>query len=151
MADVAVPFGPPGGGWSPVAGDWDSDGRDTVGLYDGAASTWYLTDSLIAPVANHVFGYGQPGAGWTALAGDWNVDRCDTVGAFDPAGAVWYLANNHGPQDPVVFGFGLPGGGWLPVAGDWDGLAALDSAAVDAAFAALGQPLADGGLDRLTG
>jgi Tol biopolymer transport system component len=151
MADVAVPFGPPGGGWSPVAGDWDSDGRDTVGLYDGAASTWYLTDSLIAPVANHVFGYGQPGAGWTALAGDWNVDRCDTVGEFDPAGAVWYLANNHGPQDPVVFGFGLPGGGWLPVAGDWDGLAALDSAAVDAAFAALGQPLADGGLDRLTG
>ena len=32
--DVMIPFGPKGGRQLPVAGDWDGNGIDAVGLYD---------------------------------------------------------------------------------------------------------------------
>ena len=50
-ADVTFAYGPAGAGWIPIAGDWDGDGTDTIGLYNPATSTFYLrnTTSLQGP------------------------------------------------------------------------------------------------------
>ena len=43
-ADVTFAYGPAGAGWIPIAGDWDGDGKDTIGLYNPATSTFYLAE-----------------------------------------------------------------------------------------------------------
>ena len=50
-ADVTFNFGAAGAGWIPIAGDWDGDGTDTIGLYNPTTSTFYLrnTTSLQGP------------------------------------------------------------------------------------------------------
>ncbi|MCC6745321.1 MAG: hypothetical protein IT175_15780, partial [Acidobacteria bacterium] len=36
-------FGAGGSDWKPVAGDWDNDGDDSIGIYSNAAGQiWYL-------------------------------------------------------------------------------------------------------------
>ena len=39
---TAFPFGTPGADQVPVAGDWDGDGRDSVGLYSRTDATFSL-------------------------------------------------------------------------------------------------------------
>jgi hypothetical protein len=41
-ADVSVQYGAANAGWLPVAGDWDGDGKDNVGLYDPHNSEFHL-------------------------------------------------------------------------------------------------------------
>ena len=50
-ADVAFAYGAAGAGWIPLAGDWDGNGTETIGLYNPATSTFYLrnTTSLQGP------------------------------------------------------------------------------------------------------
>lgn len=38
-------------GWYPVAGDWDGDGRDSLGFYDAAAETVHVRDTLTSGAA----------------------------------------------------------------------------------------------------
>ncbi len=46
-------------GWLPVVGDWNGDGKDTIGIYkDGQ---WYLRDSLTEGKPDYAFTYGGPG------------------------------------------------------------------------------------------
>ena len=100
----------------PVAGDWDGDGRDEIGIYDPAASFFVLGGR------GELFDVqlGTPGRHGLPLAGDWDGDGRDTVGVYDPAAAVFRLRNSPstGPPD-LTFRFGPPRGGWLPIAGDW--------------------------------
>src|SRR5262249_29649839 len=42
--DVA-PFAFGARGWIPVVGDWDGDGKTTVGAFDPSTGTWYLRNS----------------------------------------------------------------------------------------------------------
>ena len=44
-------YGAAGAGWMPIAGDWNGDGKDTIGLYDPTTSMFYLrnTTSLQGP------------------------------------------------------------------------------------------------------
>ena len=69
-ADVTFAYGqahpnvlfdtPTGSGWwKPVVGDWNGDGRDTIGLYDPAASVFYLRSSNTTGYANQTFAFGQ--------------------------------------------------------------------------------------------
>ena len=50
-ADVVFTFGQAGAGWIPIAGDWNGDGKDSIGLYNPTTSTFYLrnTTSLQGP------------------------------------------------------------------------------------------------------
>jgi hypothetical protein len=115
-------FGPSGAAWLPVAGDWDGDGFDSVGLYDPLASAFHLVNRNATGPAALTFVFGSPGAGWLPIAGDWNGDGRDSIGLFDPATARFHLRNALGPGPAdLTFAFGPPGAGWLPVAGDWNG------------------------------
>lgn len=62
VAEWSVPFGAPGKGYQPLVGDWDGDGKDTIGLYDAATSSFLLRDSLSAGPAQRVIQFGAPGS-----------------------------------------------------------------------------------------
>jgi len=64
-------FGNPGD--QPVAGDWDGDGCDSIGVYRPSNGTWYLKNvsSTSAGTWDYtISGYG--GSSDTAIIGDWN-------------------------------------------------------------------------------
>jgi hypothetical protein len=70
----------------PLVGDWNGDGKDSLGLFAPATGSFLLRD-VNAPgfphravnVAAQISAISQP------LAGDWNGDGSDTPGLFDPA------------------------------------------------------------------
>ena len=121
-ADVVFTFGQAGAGWIPIAGDWNGDGKDTIGLYDPTKSVFYLRNTTSLQGANDLgyadvtFAYGAAGAGWIPIAGDWNGDGKDTIGLYDPATSKFYLRNTtslQGPSDlgyaDVAFAYGAAG------------------------------------------
>jgi parallel beta-helix repeat protein len=133
-ADVVFVFGPANSGDEPVVGDWNGDGRDTVGLYDPSTSTFYLrnTNGLQGPddhgYADVVFNYGAPKSGMLPVAGDWDGSGRDGIGLYSQATSTFYLREStqfQGPSDhgyaDIVFNYGAPHSRMLPVAGDWDG------------------------------
>jgi hypothetical protein len=106
--------------WTPIAGDWDGDGRDTIALYDPTQSVFYLRNSNDSGFADVTFCYGTPNGGWTPIAGDWNGDAQGTVGLYAADSSVFYLANaNQSGYADVTFAYGPAGAGWTPVVGDW--------------------------------
>ena len=115
-------YGPVGDEWVPLAGDWDGDGTDTIGLYDPVNSIFFLRNSHAGGPADMMFGYGPGGLGWLPISGDWDGDGTDTIGLYDPVNSIFFLRNSHagGPAD-MMFGYGPGGLGWLPISGDWDG------------------------------
>jgi hypothetical protein len=58
-----------GGGATPLAGDWNADGTDTVGLYAPATGAWFLRNANSSGPADVVFTYGPAGA--TPVVGHW--------------------------------------------------------------------------------
>jgi hypothetical protein len=103
----------------PIAGDWDGDGIDTVGVYRPSTAQFFLTNAQVAPyTVDYSFVYGIPND--TPLVGDWNGDGKDGVGVFRPSNGLLYLT------DSLATGFasytmvlGVPGD--VGVAGNWDG------------------------------
>jgi glucose/arabinose dehydrogenase len=121
-ADLTLAFGTPHGGQIPVAGDWNGDGRTTVGLYNPANHTFRLKNRLIATAPPIILTVNAPSAAALPIAGDWDGDGKDTVGLYDPATATFYLKNSlTGSGFDLVFRFGATGSHWLPIIGDWDG------------------------------
>ena len=127
MPIASFAFGAAGAGWIPIAGDWNGDGTDTVGLYNPAKSAFYLRNTNDTGYADVTFAFGAAGAGWIPIAGDWNGDGKDTIGLYNPAKSMFYLRNTtslQGPSDKgyadVTFAFGAAGAGWIPIAGDWN-------------------------------
>jgi hypothetical protein len=93
-----------------IAGDWNNDGKNTIGVFHGGAEGWYLRNSNSqGPHDIHVpnFGYSSD----QAVVGDWNGDGKDTIGVFRPGEEGWYLrnSNSQGPHDIHVpfFGYGV--------------------------------------------
>jgi hypothetical protein len=129
VADVTFAYGvargahgDTGAAWTPIAGDWNGDGVDTIGLYCQATGTFYLRNTNTAGYADVTFVYGPAGNGWNAIAGDWNGDGDDTIGLYNQVAGVVYLRNTNatGFAD-VTFGYGPAQNDWAAVAGDWDG------------------------------
>lgn len=109
----------------PVAGDWDGDGIDTVGLYDPQSGVFSLGNSNSPGFADVQFQYGPAGSSLIPLAGDWNNDGRDTLGLYDPNSGFYFLRNSLSPgAADEVFGFGPGGANWAPLAGNWDGAGA---------------------------
>lgn len=116
---VLIPMGEPGD--YPVAGDWDGDGVDTIGVYRPSAGQFFLknANTADAPIV-YEFIFGE--AGDIPIAGDWDGDGKDGVGVFRAVGeeGVFYLRNalsDGGADYYIVFG----AAGDIPIAGDWNG------------------------------
>ena len=113
------------GGDIPVAGDWDGNGTDTMGIRRG--DTYILSNVLAA---------GPPAAtipwGWTTdkpVVGDWDGNGTDTIGVVraDNGTARWLLSNNNSTvQHDFVWGTAYQ----APLSGDWC-VAALGCSAGD--------------------
>lgn len=108
----------------PVVGDWNGDGRDTVGVVYLNASggpRWELRNSNTGGAANIVVRFG--GAFDYPVVGDWNGDGTDTVGMHRRPGR-WLLrnANSTGTANlDFRYGSSNPSILELPVVGDWNG------------------------------
>ncbi|HKU76001.1 MAG TPA: SBBP repeat-containing protein [Pyrinomonadaceae bacterium] len=116
IAKSPINFGQNGD--TPVVGDWDGDGKDSVGTYTDATSAWRLSNGTNGTVDFPIVVFGNPNT--RPIAGDWNGDGIDTIGVFNQVTAVMALNNAIIAGDgEIVFNFGQPGG--IPLAGDWDG------------------------------
>jgi hypothetical protein len=104
----------------PIAGDWDGDGDDTIGVYDTATGAFFLKNSLAGGNADVQFAFGAGGIGALPIAGDWDGDGTDTIGIYVPSSRTFFLKNqNTGGNADLQFVFGPANA--LPVAGDWNG------------------------------
>jgi S-layer protein (TIGR01567 family) len=112
FADLAFGYGAAGD--IPLAGDWNGDSTDTIGVYRNGV--FYPRNNNSAGFADLAFAYGQTGD--VPVVGDWNGDGIDTVGMY--RNGVFYLRNNNsaGFAD-LAFAYGNPGD--IPVVGDWNG------------------------------
>ena len=91
--------------WVPLAGDWDGNGRDTVGLYDPVKQTVYMNNRVDGSIST-VSSARIPIAGrnWVPLAGDWTGSGRDTYGIYNPEyAAEGYLKQGraYGPVTPT--------------------------------------------------
>jgi hypothetical protein len=101
----------------PLAGDWNGDGIDTIGVLSLSASAVQLrnSNSVGAPDVSFTFG----GLSIDKLfMGDWNGDGIDTLGIFRDGQYLLLNVNAFVGAD-LVFNFGQAGD--IPVNGDWDG------------------------------
>jgi hypothetical protein len=116
-ADLTFTFGITGD--LPVAGDWNEDGIDTIGVYRPSNGVFYLRDSNSGGSPQYQFPYGNTGD--LPIAGDWNNSGTDTIGLYRPSTGVFYLSDTNASVPPVYsFAYGNPNNDDLPVAGDWD-------------------------------
>ncbi len=101
---------------TPVAADWDSDGRDTPGSF--LNGSWWLRSAFGSGGPDNAFQYGD--AGHRPVAGDWNKDGADTVGVFTPVNLGWHLRDeNTAGNGTTNFTYGFSDG--IPLSGDWNG------------------------------
>jgi hypothetical protein len=104
----------------PVAGDWEGDGIDSLGVF--RQGVFYLRPARLAepkagPHAEEiVVEFGE--AGDLPVVGDWDGDGVDTIGVYRAGEFLLRNSNRAGLPD-IVVQFGAEGE--LPVAGDWDG------------------------------
>ena len=68
--DTVFTYGP--GSWTPLIGDWDANGTDTIGLYKADEGLWYLRNTNSTGQADNTFFYGPAGLSWIGIAGDWD-------------------------------------------------------------------------------
>ena len=92
----------------PVAGDWDGNGTDGVGVYTYNTATWSLRNVAGTGSADAAFVFGTPNSSYPVV-GDWNGNGTDTVGV--KTGTGW--AHERTPTRPAAptsrFTYGLAG------------------------------------------
>ncbi|WP_148426890.1 VCBS repeat-containing protein [Micromonospora sp. AP08] len=123
--DYEFKFGSGSSGDIPVAGDWNNNGFDSVGVFRPGNSTWYLTNGTSTATNNthYEFVFGHGGSGDQPVAGDWNKDGFDSVGVFRPGNSTWYLTNGTSTatnNTDAEFVFGNGASGDVAVPGDWN-------------------------------
>ncbi|HYP27185.1 MAG TPA: hypothetical protein VE262_10750, partial [Blastocatellia bacterium] len=112
FADLLLTYGIPND--YPVAGDWDGDGVDSIGVYRNG--TFLLRDTNTNGFADSAITFGAPGD--QPVVGDWNGDGIDTIGVY--RNGTFFLRNSNTAGAPdLVFELGIPGD--VGIAGDWDG------------------------------
>ena len=116
----------------PVAGDWDGDGIDTLGVFRPSTGQFTLTDStnssppFTISVTRATFG----AAGDLPISGDWDGDGKDSIAVYRPStGETFFtnddlsttlgISNNVSPGIDIVAFLGVAED--LPIGGDWNG------------------------------
>jgi hypothetical protein len=87
----------------PFVGDWNSGGKDTVGIVRD--SDWHLRYSLSAGPGERVFRYGRVSKGDRPFTGKWQIGGNDGIGIT--RGANWHLkySLSGGAADLSFFAF----------------------------------------------
>ncbi|MGI9608775.1 MAG: hypothetical protein ACR2NL_00630, partial [Acidimicrobiia bacterium] len=106
-------YGNPGD--TPLMGDWDCDGIDTVGMFRPSNGFAYLRNSNTFGVGEIEFFFGI--AGDIPIVGDWDGDGCDSLGVFR-GGHVFLTNALETAFADIDFWFGIPGDS--PFTGDFD-------------------------------
>jgi hypothetical protein len=120
IADISYFFGNPGD--VPLAGDFNSDGCDTVSIYRPSEARFYVINKLgsgdggLGP-ADSSFLFGDVGD--TPFSGDFDGDGLDTFGLYRTTSGLMYYRNSltTGIAD-YQFYYGDPGDRF--VSGDWN-------------------------------
>jgi hypothetical protein len=102
----------------PIAGDWDANGEDSVGVFRPSVGQFFLTNDSDGqfPTIDTVAFFGTNGD--LPVGGDWDGDGKDSIGVWRPSTLEFFLSNDNGTiNNQFVFG----GAGDRPVIGDWDG------------------------------
>ncbi|MBX3065176.1 MAG: CSLREA domain-containing protein [Anaerolineae bacterium] len=106
---------------TPLVGDWDGNGTDSVGVFRPSNGLIYIKNALTTGFADFTMVLGNPGD--VGIAGDWDDDGKDSPGVYRPgASPQFYLTNQ--VCNCVAFSdynvtFGDPGD--QPFTGDWNG------------------------------
>jgi len=118
VAGSIAPFGFGSGFAVTLTGDWDGDGRDTLGLYDPRDRRFYLRNTLTAG-APDLWTVPIGPFGGIPYVGDWNGDGVDEFGVYTPTTRKFIFADRNGQpmRPPVAFGDYDD----LPLIGNWDG------------------------------
>jgi hypothetical protein len=115
----SITFGQAGD--KPIAGDWNGDGKDDVGVYREATAQKTPSEFLLrVPGAGGTFNtdvhfFGSQGD--VPLAGDWDGNGLDSIGVFHPDAAAFFLLTNDFGEADAGATFGTIGD--RPLAGDW--------------------------------
>jgi len=118
-------------GATPVAGDYDGDGRADIAVFDAAGipgwaypGTWYLMQST---AGFRTFRFGYPGV--VPALGDYDGDGRTDVACYDAAGipnlvqpGAWYIMQSEVGFRTERYGYA----GTVPVVGDFDGDGVVD-------------------------
>jgi hypothetical protein len=87
-ADYSFMFGNPGD--RPVAGDWDGDGVDEIGLHRDSTGFFYWRDTLDTGVADGSIFFGDGGDRF--VSGDWGtIPGRDTPAVYRPSNGIVYF------------------------------------------------------------
>jgi hypothetical protein len=106
----------------PVAGDWNGDGRDSVGVYRASLRMFYLRNTLNGGFANVSIMVPFAQAGDIPIVGDWNGDNLDTPGLYRPSTAQFLLTNRATAGTATIdFLFTFGEVNFKPIVGDWNG------------------------------
>lgn len=97
---------------TPLVGDWDGDGKDSVGIRRGNR---YFLDFDNDGVEDIEFGFGLTTD--EHLVGDWDGDGSDEIGL--KRGERYYFSTDFNGTSEIYQGFGNPTD--QAVVGDWDG------------------------------
>ena len=116
LIDHVFNYGTPGD--HPLAGDWDGDGIDTIGVFrDGR---WDLDQDGDGVGTERDLSLNLGEAGDKPVVGDFNGDGVDELGVFRDG--LWHIdTNGDRVLDARDVVFQLGGAGDQPVVGDWDG------------------------------
>ncbi|MEP7286357.1 MAG: hypothetical protein ABI947_11370 [Chloroflexota bacterium] len=75
---------------TPLAGDWNGDGKDTIGVYTGAFVLWNSLKPGLPP--DQILSFGVPGD--VPIVGDWNGDGVTNIGVVRDSQII--LSNRSG-------------------------------------------------------
>ncbi|MBX3065172.1 MAG: CSLREA domain-containing protein [Anaerolineae bacterium] len=107
---------------TPLVGDWDGDGKDSVGVFRPTNGLIYLKNTLTTGYADFTMVLGNPGD--VGIAGDWDNDGKDSPGVYrpSPSAPLFFLTNqvcNCLIGADYIGILGNPND--QPFTGDWDG------------------------------
>jgi hypothetical protein len=109
-----------------LVGDWNNDGKDSVGYYSPVDGSFHLRNALSSGASDYAWdtdlNTALPNA--VVLVGDWNNDGRDSTGYYNPTDGSFHLGNDFG-NSPSEYAWDTNLNEALPNAvilvGDWNG------------------------------
>ena len=103
-----------------IIGDWNKDGKDTIGVYRPASGTFWLTNDFVSGNAEIQYQFGKISNTMIPFAGDFNGKGYDTGNLYDSSTGTFYIRNtNVGGYADITTIYGSPNK--MPLVGDWLG------------------------------